>query len=268
MKFSRFRGQDLWKMALKLAVVAVIAVAVIGVGVYFGGKYAGPKVSAFLEERKEKKAQKEEEEKLAAMQEESSEMQEESRGAEDTGNREAGSEDLSEDGQEGVSDGAEGGDGEPAPEEDSSDPAEDSAIHRYEYIVEDCSWPEALKKCNEKGGYLAVINSQEEYNYMIQEIEANQLEKIMFFLGATRVDGEEYYWVGAGGELIEGALNSAEQWMQNEPSFRDGDTEENVMAMFRYEEESRWVWNDIPENILQDFSYYSGKIGYICEYNE
>lgn len=268
MKFSRFRGQDIWKMALKLAVIVVAAVAVLGVGVYFGGKYAGPKISAFLEEQKEKEAQKEEEERLAAMREESSEMQDESRGAEDTEDREAGSEDLSGADNAESSDGAEGGEEDPALEENSSDPVEESAIHRYEYIVEDCSWPEALKKCNEKGGYLAVINSQEEYDYMIQEIEDSQLEKIMFFLGATRAEGEEYYWVRTDGEFTEGALNGAGQWMQNEPSFRDGDTEENVMAMFWYEQEGRWVWNDIPADILQDFSYYSGKIGYICEYNE
>lgn len=28
----------------------------------------------------------------------------------------------------------------------------------------------------------------------------------------------------------------------------------------------QWVWNDVPDDILSVASFYSGKIGYICEY--
>ena len=38
MKFSRFRGKDVWKMAWKMALFAVVLAALAGVGVYFGGK--------------------------------------------------------------------------------------------------------------------------------------------------------------------------------------------------------------------------------------
>ena len=89
MKFSRFRGQDIWKMAVKLGVVIIALVVVVGVGLYFGGKYAAPKVTSFVEGVKENLAQrekeKEEEEKLAAMQEDSSSGVEDSERSEEDG---------------------------------------------------------------------------------------------------------------------------------------------------------------------------------------
>lgn len=58
------------------------------------------------------------------------------------------------------------------------------------------------------------------------------------------------------------------EWMRNEPSYQDGDVQENCLDIFYYEDEGRWVWNDIPNNVLQNVSYFSGKIGYICEYED
>jgi len=56
--------------------------------------------------------------------------------------------------------------------------------------------------------------------------------------------------------------------MRNEPSYQDGDVQENCLDIFYYKDEGRWVWNDIPNNVLQNVSYFSGKIGYICEYED
>lgn len=288
MKFSRFRGKDVWKMAWKMALFAVVLAALAGVGVYFGGKYAVPKVTAFLEEMKENRAKNNASGEVSGLDmadmqdgegstEDSQDAEGGEEGSQDAEGGEEGSQDAEgEEGSQDAGDGGEGaqdagdGEGSPQPEEGEggANGVGDAAIHRYQYVVEDCSWPEAAERCREKGGYLAVINSQEEYDYIIQELEANHLEKTMFFLGASRGEGSEYYWMDTDGEFTGEPLNGAGQWMQGEPSFQDGEIEENVMAMFRYEEEGCWVWNDIPSNILESFSYYSGKIGYICEFNE
>ncbi len=277
MKFSRFRGQDIWKMAVKLGVVIIALVVVVGVGLYFGGKYAAPKVTSFVEGVKENLAQrekeKEEEEKLAAMQEDASSGVEDSERSGEDGSGGDGADSDGTEGAEGEDSEGEGQDAsesgeEPTEEETPQSRVLDDTIHSYQYLVEDCSWPEAVERCRERGGYLAVINSQEEYDYIVQQIEASQLGKIIFFLGATRGEGEEYHWVDENGEAVGEPLNGDSKWMQNEPSFQDGEVQEDVVSMFYFDEEGRWVWNDIPSNLLEHFSNYSGKIGYVCEMDE
>ncbi len=159
-------------------------------------------------------------------------------------------------------------------EEQDAQNETETAIHRYEYIVEDCTWSDAVSRCREKGGYLANINSQEELDHIIDEINGAGLDDKIFYLGGKRDNGSDYYWMNMDGELYGDVLNGngdvwcSTAWMQGEPSFYDGDTEENVMALFYYKSEGRWVLNDEPNDILAVASYYSGKIGYICEYDD
>lgn len=54
--------------------------------------------------------------------------------------------------------------------------------------------------------------------------------------------------------------------VSGEPSFQDADIEETCVNIHYNSEENRWVWNDVPEDILSEVPYYSGRIGYIVEY--
>ena len=146
----------------------------------------------------------------------------------------------------------------------------DFANHHYSLIAADVTWQEAFDDCISRGGYLAQINSEEEYQSVIQMIEMEDMQNIHFYLGGRRdIDSREYYWVDHGGELSGELLNPdgnswiAAHWMENEPSFTSEEDQEMYMNMILYQE--RWVFNDVPMDITV---YYPGKTGYICEFDQ
>lgn len=148
----------------------------------------------------------------------------------------------------------------------------EGGIHRYEYIVSDCTWQQAFDDCIKRGGYLARINSRKEYDYILSEIRQKGLEKKHFRIGGRRdATSEDYYWVNGKNQFYGEKVNSGgywcnSEWMANEPSYTDKDIQETCLDIFYYEKEGRWVWNDVPDNIIEVVPEYAGKLGYICEY--
>lgn len=143
-------------------------------------------------------------------------------------------------------------------------------IHRYELLLNDLTWTQAYNDCISRGGYLVQINSLEEYQHIIQQINGASMQDVHFYLGGRRSrSGRDYYWINTQNEFESDSLNpgkgswAAGHWMKNEPSYSsDGDTEQYVSLVY-YQNE--WVLNDVPEDISV---YYPGTTGYICEYDE
>ena len=71
-----------------------------------------------------------------------------------------------------------------------------------------------------------------------------------------------------GQKLNDSSYSCYDYWMIGEPSFQDGDIQECYMNLFYYEEEGRTVINDVPNDVISVVPYYSGKVGYICEYED
>ena len=151
---------------------------------------------------------------------------------------------------------------------------EEGGIHRYEFVVSDCTWDEAFAQCREKGGYLARINSTEEMEYIVDQMFAEGLDNINFFIGGRRdEDSKDYYWVNEdnqcyGEKLNDSSYSCYDYWMIGEPTFQDGDIKECYMNLFYYKKEGRTVLNDVPADVISVVASYSGHVGYICEYDD
>lgn len=155
-----------------------------------------------------------------------------------------------------------------------------SADHRYELIVEDVTWKEAESLCREKGGYLATVTAWEEMERIQEQIVSEDKSQVTFFVGANngRDSGSfGYRWIEPeSGETYE-MLNLYNAlfvfWLEGEPSYtgltEDGvEVDEDYVVLFYRKSDDRCYLNDVPNDILSAASFYSGRVGYICEYEE
>lgn len=160
---------------------------------------------------------------------------------------------------------------------DGSTAAElEEGIHSYQYVVKDCTWNEAFSASIADGGYLVHFNSMEEYDYVMNEINSRGLDGIHFYLGARRDSGGgDYFWVDENNTLYGEPINSSSawcsgEWLSGEPSYSDPDLgiDEAYLNMFYMRSQGRFVWADGPDNIPSAVPVFSGKVGYIIEYEE
>lgn len=142
-------------------------------------------------------------------------------------------------------------------------------INTYKIIISDNSWTEAYNEALEyENGYLVHINSQKEFDHIVNQIAAEGHESKIFWLGGMRTgNSSSYNWIDSMGSSTGPELNSQNFWMSDEPSFYDYDLDmdEKYMNTFFHTSSGQWVVNDAPNSLVSIIPSYSGKTGYIVE---
>ena len=149
---------------------------------------------------------------------------------------------------------------------------EESVTYRYEFLVDDVTWYEAYEDCVARGGHLVTIESSEEFEILTEQLMDQDMERYIFWMGGMRLaESRDYHWVdaeGNPGELLlngEGAGEYQDYWLEGEPSYQSGETQERFMMLFYKQDQGRWVWNDATDDLLSEAPFYEGRIAYICE---
>lgn len=164
----------------------------------------------------------------------------------------------------------------------------------YQVYWEDVNWSEAEERCESKEhngvrGHLATITSQDEFDEVtdvldtfIRKQKDKNAQKLNYvWLGGwiKNEDAKSYYnnyqWI-TGEEWVYDNWchtifkdSNGTNVLIDEPSFYDGDILENRLILWQLKkEELGWTFSDQDGNILDSYPASSGKIAYICEFDE
>ena len=153
-----------------------------------------------------------------------------------------------------------------------------SQTHRYELYVEDITWDEAKKQCEEKGGYLAAITTIEEYEHIKKGIEDSGQTQVAYWVGASDNHPSSYpiyEWHEPNRDYMKDIYISytimGKYWADGEPSYFKQAADEQIDELGIYllyddAKEDCYLY-DAPMDMLLRNPEYTGKIGYICEYD-
>ncbi len=152
-----------------------------------------------------------------------------------------------------------------------------SADHKYELVVQDCSWSEAQKICLEKGGYLATVTCTEEAEVISDLISKERYTDNAFFVGYRSSEwvGDTFCssrWINQDGSYMEVMPSIYDFWDYNSPGYDYETSEwpydyrEVGLAKF-YEDEGMIYIFEAPDNLLEVSPEYAGKVGFVCEYD-
>ena len=144
--------------------------------------------------------------------------------------------------------------------------------HRYEIISEDLSWDEAQQKCKDKGGYLLVINSEEESRRIQKMIIDKDMTEKAFYIGCKGInwilkDGTK--WQYTSGNIYVDTLN----YFYEDITGASPDNPEMNYGMLYVRKEKKYD-NALADIFLgpNDLPNYNkqmvGKVGFICEYDK
>lgn len=135
---------------------------------------------------------------------------------------------------------------------------------RYELIKADVSWEEANAECISKGGHLITITSEEELKIATDLADKEGL-KYIWMGGYTSVRGSSVF-----GHWITGEEFVYQKWYPDEPSRNDLDGTPEMYLMLWNVNKEGWTWNDQRDDLFtKELAHiFTGKTGYICEYEE
>ena len=153
-----------------------------------------------------------------------------------------------------------------------------SFLHRYEVIYEDVSWQEAQDRCIEKGGYLAVITSNDEL-FRIKKLISDKNDLDVFYIGC-KGSGLDKRWylkdnctmeVG-GGNIYVNEFDNNSMFSNLGIDYKNENMEYGFLVYGKpnidTQKEKLIKMFLGPDSFIESNPDMSGKIGYICEYNE
>ena len=151
------------------------------------------------------------------------------------------------------------------PDSASDERIDRTGTARFEIFSGNITWSEAQSKCKAKGGHLAYIKSESDYNAVMAAIKkADSGLKYLWVGGKTTItdSGVKASWNDGSSTRY---LDDEKLWFGHEPSGKDGDIREPYMMLWNPNGE-RWSFNDNSDSCLK--VYASGTMGYVCEFDE
>lgn len=153
----------------------------------------------------------------------------------------------------------------------------ESANHRYELIVDDCTWEEARQECIIRGGYLAIISCNAEAQAIADLISDQQLDDYYFYTGyicSTQIDGQ-FYLAGFYNSDFTPAITNYDclcdftntdfpEYEYYNDMWNEDEYDRGILIYFP-EENFFHIFNG-PDN-LNEYDEYSDNVAYICEYD-
>ena len=126
--------------------------------------------------------------------------------------------------------------------------------HTYELYDYSLTWENAKQFCEDKGGHLVTITSQNEQNFINSFLTGS---KNLYYIGLQKVSGN---WNWVTGESF-----SYTNWTVNEPS-NNNEPYVQLYANY-YKDHQIGSWNDTVNGGSTSVEYYAlSNIGFICEY--
>ena len=150
---------------------------------------------------------------------------------------------------------------EPTPEE--TEPPEETAEPEpvFELVMADVSWTQARDLCEQRGGHLATVRTQEQLDEIIALARAQNARFV--WLGAFRGDSSTWYYVT--GERMDFAV-----WDVGEPSAVDNwdGTREDYLLLWDRTDLGDWCYNDQRNDPVTPYrNIYGGRTAFVCEYD-
>lgn len=133
---------------------------------------------------------------------------------------------------------------------------------RYELVPGTCTWEEANRRCQEMGGHLATITSQDELSQIIALAEQNDC-KYVWLGGYTSYDDNGNVF----GHWVTGENFSFQAWGNGQPSRQDLDGTPEWYIMLWYVRDM-WSWNDQRNDPAAVSKALNENMCFICEYED
>lgn len=133
---------------------------------------------------------------------------------------------------------------------------------RYELVKEALTWEEASQRCQEMGGHLVTITSQDEMDQITALCEGEDI-RYVWLGGYTSYDRDGNVF----GHWVTGETFDFQPWFTGEPSRVDQDgTAEWYIMLWNLLDNGGWSWNDQRNDPVSAVPNMAPRMGFICEY--